>query len=54
MRHKEFTIVFTNHNYERLDAFCKREAVILAQARQIEKGNSYNVEFVKDENGRII
>jgi hypothetical protein len=49
-----FTVVFTNHNYEQVYAQTRKEAVVLAQAEQIKKGNTYIVNFVKDENGDII
>lgn len=54
MNHSKFTVVFTNHNFEIVWAFCKKEAIILAQAKQINKGCSYNVAFVKDEEGNVL
>ena len=54
MKNTKFIVVFTNHNYEQVFAVGKQQAVILAQAKQIHKGNSYNVAFVKDEKGRIV
>lgn len=49
-----FTVVFTDHNFEDVRAYCKKEAVILAQARQIEKGNTFIVRFVKNSNNEVI
>lgn len=54
MRNEKFIVVFTNHNFEVVIAGCKDEAIILAQAKQIKKGNSHNVEFVKNKDGVII
>jgi hypothetical protein len=49
----KFIVVFTTHQFEIVHAFLSTEAKILAQAEQIKKGNSYNVDFIKwfkDEN----
>jgi hypothetical protein len=48
-----FIVIFTDHNYQEVYASIKREAVILAQARQIEAGLNYNVVAVKKE-GRLV
>ena len=49
-----FIIVFTNHNIEEIYAFSLKEAIILAQAKQINKGNLFHVDFVKDKEGNIL
>ena len=49
-----FTVVFTNHNAERVYASCRNEAVILAQAKQIKIGNSHMVAFVKNKDDKVI
>jgi len=54
MTKEQFTVVFTNHNYRIVRAFGKEAAIILAQAKQINSAESYNVAFVKDKNGDII
>jgi len=54
MKHSKFIVVFTNHNNITVYAFHVKEAIILAQAEMINKGLSYNVEFVKDDQNRII
>lgn len=46
MKPYKFNVVFTNHNVETVYTFNQYAAKILAQAEQIKKGNSYNVEFV--------
>ena len=54
MNTKRFIVVFTNHCYEEVNAFGRSGAIILAQAEQIKKGNSYSVAFVKNEKGTVI
>lgn len=49
-----FVVVFTDYNFIKVMASCRTEAVILAQAEQIKEGNTYMINFVKDENGDII
>ena len=51
----EFLVFFTNQEHEIVYCSCREEAIILAQAKQIKKGNTYKVEFVKDFNtGEIV
>ena len=47
MKPYKYIIVFSNHCFEEVYASSKKPAVILAQAEQIKKGNSYNVTCVK-------
>jgi DNA-dependent RNA polymerase auxiliary subunit epsilon len=47
MKQYKFIVMFTNHCNETVYAFNVKEARILAQAEQIKKGNSYNIEFIK-------
>lgn len=54
MKHSKFVVVFSNHTFQSVRAFNKKESIILAQAEQIKKGLGYTVQFVKDENGNII
>ena len=54
MKKEKFTVVFTTFCFEEAMAFSKNQAIILAQAEQIKKGNKYNVDFVKDEDGKVI
>lgn len=54
MRDYLFTVVFTNHDFEQVKASGRTQAVILAQAKQIEKGNSYMVAFVKNEENIVV
>jgi hypothetical protein len=49
----EYTVVFTNHCFENVTAFGVKQAAILAQAEQIKKGHSFNIELIKDEHGKI-
>ena len=49
MKHYKYTVVFTDFNFQIVYAFCEKEARILAQAEQIKKGLSYNIDFVKME-----
>ena len=54
MKQYKYKVIFTNHCFEIVHAGNKKEAIILAQAEQIKKGNTYNVEFVKDKNDNLI
>lgn len=54
MKSYEFTVVFTNHTFRVVYTGNREQAIILAQAEQIKAGMSYNVCFVKDENGNVI
>lgn len=54
MRDYLYTVVFANHNFEQVTASSKKQAVILAQAEQIKKGNSYMIAFVKNEENVVV
>ena len=54
MKQDLFIVVFTNHCIEQVWAWGITEAIILAKARQINKGNSYMVSFVKNDKNEII
>lgn len=54
MRDYLFTVVFTNHNFEQVRASGRTQAVILAQAEQIKKGNIHMVAFVKNEENVVV
>lgn len=54
MKYSLYYVIFTNHCVEQVGAFTKNEAIILAQAKQINKGNSYMVNFVKNNKNEII
>ena len=54
MKPRKFMVAFTNGNYEMIFAVGPEQAVIVAQAKQINKGLSYDVDFVKDEEGSEI
>lgn len=43
MKYTKYTVTFDTGQVEVIAALCIVEATILAQARQIEKGNCYNV-----------
>lgn len=47
MKTYKFIVIFTNHEIETVFASDAKEAKILAQAKQIKKGNSYNIDHVK-------
>ena len=46
-----FTVVFTNYAIQKIWATGYGQAIILAQANQILKGEGHIVDFVKDEDG---
>lgn len=46
MKQNRYTVVFHTGQQVLVSAFCEKEAIILAQADQIKKGNAYNVSFV--------
>jgi len=54
MEKKKFIVVFTDYNVEEVYAFSSKEAGILAQAKQIQNGNTYTIAFIKNEDGFII
>lgn len=47
MKQTEFRVVFTTGIAVDVSAFSDREAIILAQAEQIRKGNDYEVQEVR-------
>lgn len=55
MRHIEYEVIFTTGKTETEHAFGYREAIILAQASQIKKGNNYTVaQVINVETGKIV
>lgn len=46
MKHTKFIIEFITMIQETVYAFSEREAVILAQAKQIKKGNQYKISHI--------
>jgi hypothetical protein len=48
MKMKKWDVVFKNTQIEHVTAFTMGEAIILAKAEQIKKGNSYVVAFCVD------
>ncbi len=46
MNEQEYRVIFFNGEFEDVHAFSTSEAMILAQAEQIKKGNSYEVKSV--------
>lgn len=54
MRHTEYKVIFITGKTEFEYAFGYREAIILAQANQIKKGNDYTVsQVINVETGQI-
>lgn len=49
MINKKFTITFRTGEVEEVYALCAKEAEIVAQARQIQKGNRYDVATIEWE-----
>ena len=54
MRDYLFTVIFKTGVKELVYAFNVQSAIILAQARQIQQGNLYDVDYVIDEDDKII
>lgn len=54
MKDDFYTVVFTNWNFEQVIASSRKQAIILAQAEQIKKGNSFMVNFVKNEDNVVV
>jgi hypothetical protein len=51
---QEYTVVFNNHTFQKVEARNRKEAVVLAQNEQIRKRETYNVVFVKDAVGNVV
>ena len=47
MKHYRFEVNFVTRKMEFISAFGKQEAVILAQAKQINKGNDYKEMIIR-------